>query len=338
MIGIDSSPRCSWFPRMARKLRVEFEGACYHALNRGNYRADVFAQDSTKKAFSQCVGEAFSKARWRLHASNIMRNHFHLAQETPVPNLSAGMQWLLGTFATRFNRFRNERGHLFQGRYKSILVEPGADLGALCHYIHLNPVRAKILPVERLQDWRWGSFAWLMNPSARPPWYSPMAALAAAGGLADTPAGRRSYQEYLVWLAADEAEQKQLGFDKMSRGWALGCEDFKKSILADEQARVAALEIGASDSAEARTLVFQHEVTRLLGELRDVARADARKFADWKIATAAVLKERTTATNREIADRLGMGSPFTVSRLAVQCRKGGRGFAIYCMLTAKCQA
>jgi hypothetical protein len=72
-----------------------------------------------------------------------MANHYHLAVETPVPNLAEGMRWLQGTFGLRFNRFRTENGHLFQGRYKSLIVEPGEGLGPLCHYIHLNHVQAK---------------------------------------------------------------------------------------------------------------------------------------------------------------------------------------------------
>jgi putative transposase len=104
---------------MARKLRLEFPGALYHVINRGNYRADVFAAERTKEAFAACVFEACAKADWRLHAYVIMRNHYHLAIETPNGNLVEGMRWLQSTFANRFNRLRREQGHVFQGRYKA---------------------------------------------------------------------------------------------------------------------------------------------------------------------------------------------------------------------------
>ena len=85
---------------MPRKLRLEFSGACYHVLNRGNYRRDVFADGRAAESFQRCLLEACERFTWRLHAFVIMRNHFHLALETPEPNLRDGMKWLQGTWAT----------------------------------------------------------------------------------------------------------------------------------------------------------------------------------------------------------------------------------------------
>ena len=90
-----------------------------------------------------------------------MCNHYHLALETPAGNLVAGMRWLQGTFATRFNRLCEERGHLFQGRCKSLIVDPCEGLGPLCHYIHFNPVREGLCRVWELAAWRWSSMHWL---------------------------------------------------------------------------------------------------------------------------------------------------------------------------------
>lgn len=129
---------------MARKLRLEFSGAIYHVINRGNYRDFVFHSLGTRQAFERCLFQACVCSDWQLHAFVIMGNHYHLALETPQGNLVNGMQWLQATFANRFNRLRGEHGHLFQGRYKALLAEPGERLGCLCHYIHLNPARAKL--------------------------------------------------------------------------------------------------------------------------------------------------------------------------------------------------
>jgi len=136
---------------MARKLRVEFPGAVYHVINRGNYRADIFATAGARQAFMRCLGEVCKKSGWRLHAYVLMRHHYHLALETPAGNLVEGMQWLQATFANRFNNLRRERGHLFQGRYKALLAEPGEALGHVCHYLPLNPVRAGVVTVARAQ-------------------------------------------------------------------------------------------------------------------------------------------------------------------------------------------
>ena len=95
---------------MARKLRLEFPGACYHVINRGNYRADIFRTEGTRNAFESCLFEGCAKSDWLLHAYVLMSNHYHLALETPRGNLVIGMQWLQATFANRFNRFRGERG------------------------------------------------------------------------------------------------------------------------------------------------------------------------------------------------------------------------------------
>src|SRR3569833_3214811 len=188
---------------MARKWRVEYAGACYHVINRGNHRAWVFKEEGARDAFEACLGEAAARYRWRLHAWVVMGNHFHLAVETGEPNLVAGMQWLQSVYANRFNRYRREHGQLFQGRYKALLVEPGDALGMVCHYIHLNPVRAKIVPVDELASYRHGSYPLLFKPEHRPSCLSVAAFLAQAGELTDSPPGWAAYRDYLAWQAAE---------------------------------------------------------------------------------------------------------------------------------------
>ena len=109
-------------------MRIQHEHALYHVINRGNYRRDIFSSRGAARAFSRLVGEACERHGWQLHAYVVMRNHYHLALETPQPNLVEGMHWLQSTFGTRFNRYRSERGHLFQGRYQALLVEDDAAL------------------------------------------------------------------------------------------------------------------------------------------------------------------------------------------------------------------
>ncbi|MEX2044828.1 MAG: transposase, partial [Opitutus sp.] len=139
---------------MPRKLRLEYAGACYHVINRGNYRQAIFGGEGAAEAFERCLGEACGQFSWRIHAYVIMRNHFHLAVETPEPNLSAGMKWLQGTWANRFNRYRGLTGRPFQGRYKALHAEPGHALAQVAHYIHLNPVRARVTVAAELGGFR----------------------------------------------------------------------------------------------------------------------------------------------------------------------------------------
>ena len=98
---------------MARKLRVQYPGAMYHVMNRGDRREAIFADDEDRHRFLETLGEACEKTCWQVHAYCLMSNHFHLVLETPQPNLVAGMKWLLGTYTSRFNRRHKEFGHLF---------------------------------------------------------------------------------------------------------------------------------------------------------------------------------------------------------------------------------
>src|SRR5688572_8900047 len=108
---------------MARRLRLQFPGALYHLINRGNFRQNVFASLGASQAFIRALEEAAERFRWRVHAYVVMSNHYHVALETPEPNLAIGMHWLQTTYATRHNRFRGRHGHLWQGRFKSLLIQ-----------------------------------------------------------------------------------------------------------------------------------------------------------------------------------------------------------------------
>jgi putative transposase len=301
---------------MARPLRLESEAGVYHLLNRGNHRADIFRSEGAKKAFLKCLGEACTKTGWIVHAWCLMRNHYHLAVSTPGANLVDGMQWLQGTFATRFNRMRKEHGHLFQGRYKSLLVDPDGGLGPLSHYIHLNPVRARVCAAAGLPECRWTSLFWLMNPKARPACYDPRPALAHAGGLADTAAGRRKYLAYLGWLSEDDNERRKQRFDEMSKGWIIGTKAFAKEMMKENRELLGQGKRMAAATREAREALWLEERDRLLRKLRRKPEevGTDRKTAPWKAAIAAAMKERTTATNRWLAGALNMGGLHEVSR------------------------
>jgi REP element-mobilizing transposase RayT len=252
----------------------------YHVINRGNYRADVFGSDGAKEAFLACVEEACAFAGWKVHGYVVMRNHYHLALETPEPTLVDGMQWLQSTYANRFNRFRGEHGHVFQGRYHAMLVEDGARMGAVCHYIHLNPVRAGIVPVAEVAAYRWSSMHLMMTkPKARPVWLSVEDALISAGPLPDTPAGHRAYVDYLAWLAGDEAAQKAFAFDKMSKGWVLGSAEFKRALIADHKQELANLDLGEAGLVELKQGLWDEALTaclKRLGKTREGALTDRK--------------------------------------------------------------
>jgi REP element-mobilizing transposase RayT len=143
-----------------RKLRVQYPGAIYHIMNRGDRREVIFKDDHDRYRFLEAVGQASEKTGWQIHAYCLMSNHFHLVVETPQPNLVAGMKWLLGTYTIRFNRRHQEFGHLFSGRYKALMVDGSGNgyLKTVCDYVHLNPVRAGLLRANQpLEAYPWSS-------------------------------------------------------------------------------------------------------------------------------------------------------------------------------------
>ena len=125
---------------------MEYDGAIYHVINRGDRQEEIFRDDRDRRDFLETLARACAKTRWQVHAYCLMHNHFHLVLETPQANLVAGMKWFLGTYTSRFNHRHHLFGHLFSGRYKSLLVDgQGGYLRTVCDYVHLNPVRARRL-------------------------------------------------------------------------------------------------------------------------------------------------------------------------------------------------
>ena len=141
---------------MARPLRIEYPGAVYHVTSRGNAQENIFTGDTDRQIFLEVLGSVVKKYNWLCHAYCLMDNHYHILVETPDPNLSLGMRQLNGVYTQDFNRRHKRVGHIFQGRYSSILVEKNAHLLELCRYIVLNPVRAGM--VNKPDDWWWGSY------------------------------------------------------------------------------------------------------------------------------------------------------------------------------------
>jgi len=314
---------------MARKLRVEYAGACYHVINRGNYRRDLFAGKGAAESFERCLFEAAERFGWRVHAFVIMRNHFHLAVETPEPNLSVGMRWLQATWAARFNRFRGESGRPFQGRYKALHVEPGHALAQVAHYIHLNPVRAKVVSAERVGEHRWSSLHHFSQRS-RPACLEASCVLAESGRLADTSAGWKSYRGYLAVLAEEDLKRRAERFGRLSRGWAIGSTEFrgelKKKLLGAGGTHARFELLGADPAAhrEARAELWEEKLQAAARAL-DVSlkKMPDQYSAREKVALAALLKQTTSVTNAWLAERLRMGQPASVSQYVRRFRNAG---------------
>ncbi len=154
---------------MARPLRIEFAGALYHVTSRGNGREDIYLKNEDRELFMTVLGECCDLFNWSIHSWCQMTNHYHLLIETPDANLSKGMRYLNGVYTQRFNRMNIRTGHVFQGRYKGILVEKIAYLLELSRYIVLNPVRAGM--VESAENWNWSSYGATVGINYCPKWF-----------------------------------------------------------------------------------------------------------------------------------------------------------------------
>ena len=132
---------------MARPLRIQYEGAIYHLMNRGDRRQAIFRADTDRHLFIETLAATCERTGWQVHAYCLMSNHFHLVVETPRANLVAGMKWLLGTYTIRFNRRHDFCGHLFGGRYKAQAIDETTPnyLRVAADYVHLNPARAGLV-------------------------------------------------------------------------------------------------------------------------------------------------------------------------------------------------
>jgi len=295
---------------MARKLRIQYAGAIYHVMNRGDHREDIFRDDEDRQSFLSTLGQVCARTDWQIHAWCLMRNHFHLVIETPKPNLVEGMKWLLGTYTSRYNRRHKLCGHLFSGRYKSLFVDGSGNgyLKTVCDYVHLNPARAKLLAVrERLSDFAWSSYCeYLKAPAERKPWVRVDRLLGEHGIPKDSAAGRDQFEKRMELRRATENSSE---FKAISRGWLVGSPEFRNELLAQMSDRRGAEHFGAEirESVEAKAERIILEEFNRLGledsELNTVRKGDARKI--W---IAMRLRQQTTVTLAWIARRLHMGT------------------------------
>ena len=155
---------------MVRPLRIEYSGALYHVTSRGDRQEAIYEDDDDRQMFLTLLGEVVTRCQWLCYAYCLMGNHYHLVLETPEGNLAKGMRHLNGVYTQRSNRRHGRVGHLFQGRYKAILVDSEAYLLALSRYVVLNPVRAGM--VKTPAAWPWSSFQAMTGHATSPAWLS----------------------------------------------------------------------------------------------------------------------------------------------------------------------
>jgi len=178
---------------MARPLRLEYADAIYHVTSRGNARGAIVSDDRDRRKWLRLLADTATRCRWRVFAFALLDNHFHLFLQTPEANLSQGMHDLGGTYAGYFNHRHERVGHVFQGRFKAVLVEGQGHWLELSRYVHLNPVRAGL--AARPEVWPWSSYIGYPRPTRRLAWVDYSQVLQEFGG--DGPDARRAYRVFV---------------------------------------------------------------------------------------------------------------------------------------------
>ena len=302
---------------MARKLRVEYPGAIYHVMNRGDRREPIFQDDADRKRFMETLDEACIRSGWQVHAYCRMPNHFHLVVETPQPTLVAGMKWFLGTYTGRFNRRHKLFGHLFSGRYKSLIVDGsgGGYLQTVCEYVHLNPVRAKLLrPEQALRVFQWSSWPdYLRPPKKRPAWLRVDRVMGEWRIPQDSAAGRRELE---CRMEAKRETEDGASYKAIRRVWFFGDKAFKKELLGQMSQQFGPEHYG-SERQESQMEQAERVVAEELRRHRwtEATLGERKKGAIEKVRMAMRLRKETLATVAWIAERLQMGSVANVNTL-----------------------
>jgi putative transposase len=327
---------------MARSIRIEYAGAVYHVMARGNRREAIFWDDEDRRFFLQAVSEVCAMTGWRVFAWVLMSNHYHLCIQTPEPNLVAGMKWLQNTITRRFNLRHRAWGRVFGDRYKAIPVEGGGYYGrTLVDYIHLNPVRAGIIKPDEGQsvlDFAWSSVAggYALPPEKRAKWLAVEDVLAEQG-LPDTVDGRREYVERLDKRAVIEdaarsgipenSPEVDARRSNLRRGWYWGSEKFAERLLKlVEAASGKAVSRGYQRSNE-KQAYGEQQAERWLAEGLSAAGLDEDEVQRLpgsdgrKAAIAELLWSRTTVSQEWLAQKLHLKSATNASKVIRQYKK-----------------
>lgn len=284
----------------------------YHVMSRGEQREDIFLEDVDWHDFIKTLAEACQKTGWQVHAYCLMRNHYHLVLETPNANLVSGMAWLQSTYTIRLNNRHKLTGHVLSGRYKAQLVEGSGNgyLRSACDYVHLNPVRAKLLaPEDRLLAYPWSSFPlYLAAPQHRPRWLRAERLLGKHGIQQDTPAGRAEFERHLERRRLEEVDEEAL--QEFRQAWWIGGEAFRQECLQRMEGHVVENHPGQTRLetavAKAERIIAEELARRQWSEQELVARPKSHPV---KLALAARLRQETTLSVKQIAERLHLGAP-----------------------------
>ena len=296
---------------MARPLRIEFADALYHVPSRGNERRPIFRTIRDRQTFLLFLGIAASRFRWSVTAWTLMTNHFHIVIRTVEPNLSKGMQWLNGTYANWYNRIHERCGHLFQGRFKGILIDSETYFADVLRYVVLNPVRAKMC--ERPEDYRWSSYRATAGLEAAPEWLNVASVYQLFGPDGET--AQPAYRDFV--LAKIRCEDRL--WEKLTNQLYLGSETWVKAMRKKVETKPRSTDHPRTQRAVGRPKMYEivSAVAKTAGEtaesIRETRGSILRSLVAW------IGWHEGLVTLRSIAASLRLRSEGHISNLIKWC-------------------
>jgi len=322
---------------MPRSLRVEYAGAHYHAMCRGNNGQNIFVADKGRRLFLSTLEEVCEQTGWRIHAYCLMSNHYHLLIETPEANLVAGMKWFQGSYTQRFNAMFKRRGHLYQGRYKAIPVATDPLDGGLEYfkavstYIHLNPFRAGLYGPDdalELEAYRWSSYPIYCGKQTKGIKGMITRKVYKAWGLTDgSSESQLSYKSQLErrmkFELNPEAGRKGEFEEVETSKWCLGNELFRERLASMLKGKSKNDNLRGAQRKDHGPVEAERLIKLGLKELKwaEDELLSAKSVRLEKQAVAWLVKTYTTVDGQWLANRLNMGHRVNASRAISKFRK-----------------
>ncbi len=213
---------------MSRPLRIEYEDAYYHVMNRGRGKQCIFPDERYYEQYLNCLNEAYKRFGIEIHAYCLMGNHYHLLIKTPRGNLGRAMRHIDGVYTQRHNRLKRTDGPLFRGRYKAIVVDAGSYILQLSRYIHRNPIELKKPLVKKLEDYRWSSFSAYINQAKVPDWLN-------RASVYSEQSSRAKYSAYKAYVAQGNDDEMIRFYHLKNTPSILGDKVFKEYAYTQSQ-------------------------------------------------------------------------------------------------------
>jgi putative transposase len=310
---------------MARLPRFQFPGAYYHIMSRGDRKEIIYHDDEDRRVFQRCLAKACQKTGWGIHAYVLMPNHYHMLLETPEANLAVGMKWLQGVYTQNFNKSHDTCGHVFQGRYKSLVIDPldSHHIIAVSDYIHLNPIRAGIVgDLNGLISYQWSSLPAYLSPTQNQPiWLVTSRIFRDLGWKEVDQPAQKAYYDRIATLVRqlDSQESAALLHEQwrdIRRGWFLGDKHLKKQLIMNNATPTIEYDLDHGSVRKEKGKIDADNLIQLCLMLLDLDSDELPRLkkTDYrKQLIAWVVRKYTCASNAWLSKKLHMGHPVNVS-------------------------